>query len=266
MLLGVAMPTLLNFTFPPSQEHPEALGRLELFARYGPTDEDGRLRGGISGSHTHTDTEIRQMIMLNTKEALFSMLKRPRSQVEIVVESMLPLALEENISRPEIKKMLASVPRDANGRMTLGPVQDIVLENQRSRLQALFKNYSIRGKKERGPKVPYQNKQADALLAITRRKKMNGPEESYAQEKRLHAYSTSLALLQDCRDKADQIVCNVTICRHRGDVTDRWDRYCALRRTGRSGYVKARNTPRLCEDDVADKHPGVSSLTATMGY
>merc|ERR1719424_1462400 len=98
---------------------------------------------------------------------------------------------------------------------------------------------------------------------------MSVAEENYAQDKRLHAYSTALADLEDCRNtsKADQINCNVSLCRHRGDISDRWDRYCAVRRTGRSGYVKARNERKGCtvfDDGLADKHPGVSSLRASM--
>lgn len=265
--IGVAMPTLMLFVFPPTQEHPEALGRLELFARYGPTDENGQLRGGISGSHEHTDSEIRGMIMTCTQEALYKVLKRPRNEVEVIVDAVLPLSSQENIGRAEIRKLLANVPRDANGRMDFTVLQDTVLANQRHRLQAIIK-HGPQGKKEREIKVPFQCKQADALLAITRKKKMTAPEETYAQEKRLHAYSTHLALLEDCRDKADQINCNVSLCRHRGDVDDRWDRYCAVRRTGRSGYVKARNQGRGCtvfDDGLADKHPGVASLRATMG-
>jgi len=260
----------MRFTFPPNQEHAESLGRLELFARYGPTDEEGQLRGGISGSHVHTDGEIHKMIEHNTREAFFSLVKKPRTQAEIIVADILPTALQENITKGEIRKLLQNVFKDESGRMNFTGLQDVVMANLRNRLQVIMQNYSrlARGK-ERGPKVPFQCKQEAALMAITRKKKMNIPEENYAQEKRLHAFSTSLALLEDCRDKALQINLNVTLCRHRGDTTDRWDRYCSVRRTGRSGYVKARNTPRVCadfSDGVADRHPGVSSLIATMSY
>lgn len=265
-MLGVAMPTLMLFAFPPNQEHPEALGRLEIFARYGPTDENGQLRGGIGGFHGHTDPEIHQMIRECTSEAFFKVLKRPRNQAEVLVDAVLPLALEENITRGEIRKLLSNVPKDANGRMDFTVLQDTVLANQRHRLQAIIK-HGPQEKKERELKVPFQCKQADALLAITRKKKLTAGEESWAQGKRLHAYATQLALLQDCREKAAQVNMNVSLCRHRGDVSDKWDRYCAVRKTGRSGYVKARNQPRGCtvfDDAFADKHPGVASLKATM--
>lgn len=260
------MPTLMSFTFPPHQEHPESLGRLEVFARYGPTDEEGRLRGGILGSHTNTDVEIRNMINFNTREALFSILKRPRNQTEVLVDAIVPQALEENITRCEVRKLLSSVPKDVNGRMTFDVLQETVLANQQQRLQAILKDHAP-GKKEKGSKIQYQCKQADARLAITHRKKMNVPQENYAQEKRLHAYSTALATMEDCHGKARQVNLNVVLCRQRGDVSDRWDRCCSVRRTGRSGYVKARNHPRTCaalDDGLADRHPGVSSLAATM--
>lgn len=265
---GVAMPTLMLFVFPPHQEHPEALGRLELFARYGPTDELGQLRGGIAGSHGHTDNEIHHMIRESTREAFFKALKKPKSQVEVLVDVLLPDALEENIKKSEIRKLLKNVRKDEYGRMEFDSFQDTVLANQRLRLRSVIK-HGAKAKEEKVLKVPFQSKMADALLAITRKKKMNVPEENYAQDKRLHAYSTHLALLQDCKDSADQINLNVSLCRHRGPVSDRWDRYCAVRRSGRSGYVKARNQPKGCtvfDDGLADRHPGVTSLRATSCY
>jgi hypothetical protein len=187
--------------------------------------------------------------------------------VEVLVDAVLPLALQGTVTKSEIRALLQPVRKDESGRLNFTQLQDIVLASQRSRLMAIMKSYGLYGKKERGPKLPYQCKQADALLAITRKKKMNVPEENHAQEKRLHAYSTHLALLRDCKDQADQINLNVSLCRHRGDVNDRWDRYSAVRRTGRSGYVKARNHPRLnpaMDDGLADRHPGVSCLASTM--
>mmetsp|Transcript_2476 Transcript_2476/g.2701 ORF Transcript_2476/g.2701 Transcript_2476/m.2701 type:complete len:81 (+) Transcript_2476:195-437(+) len=67
----------------------------------------------------------------------------------------------------------------------------------------------------------------------------------------------------------NQLVSNVILCRNNGDVDDRWDRYCALRRVGKATYVKARNQPHSgfasMDDGLSDKHPGVSSLLST-GY
>merc|ERR1719265_1280328 len=176
---GVSMPVLLSFCYPPTQEHPEALGRLELFARYGPTDENGRLRGGIAGSHGHTDAEVHQMIRTATKEAFFKALKQPKSQIEVMVDTVLPEVLEENIERAEIKKLLSSVPKDENARMNFTALQDIILTNQQHRLKAFMKHGPK--KKEREMKVPYQCKQAEALLRITKKKKMSVPEANYAQ-------------------------------------------------------------------------------------
>ena len=42
--------------------------RMDLFAYYGPCDDDGQLRGGPAGQHLHTDLEIRQMITELNKE------------------------------------------------------------------------------------------------------------------------------------------------------------------------------------------------------
>mmetsp|Transcript_43128 Transcript_43128/g.77466 ORF Transcript_43128/g.77466 Transcript_43128/m.77466 type:complete len:344 (-) Transcript_43128:29-1060(-) len=264
---GFSMPSLMKFLFPGTLEHPECTGRLELFAYYGPANEEGQLRGGIRGGHVHTDLEIRQMISHNCREALFSLFNRPRETVEVIVDTLLPLALDDNYTAAEVKKLLRPVPVDGNGRLDFTAAQAIILENQKRRLKALV-NDGI-SKKERGCKVPFQSEQRDHLLAVTRKKKQNAAEEATAQFKRLHAYTTTLSTLQDGHQAA-QLSSNVILCRELGNVNDRWDRYCAVRRSGRSGYVKARNMRRnpcdLADGGMGDKHPGCSSLVATSAH
>merc|ERR1712176_781614 len=92
---------------------------------------------------------------------------------------------------------------------------------------------------------------------------MTDPEGNYAQAKRLHKYGTTLGTLEDQSRMHSHITQNVRLCRHLGDCDDKWDRYCSVRRTGRTGYVKAKNRPRLCLDDgLADKYPECSSLVS----
>merc|ERR1712183_1251612 len=57
-LPGVLEQGLRQFLCPSTLENPDVVGRLELFAEYGPTDDDGFLRGGVGGRRSHTDLEI----------------------------------------------------------------------------------------------------------------------------------------------------------------------------------------------------------------
>lgn len=262
---GVSWTQFHLFLFPSNLEHPESTGRLELFARYGPVDSDGRLRGGIGGSHVHTDLEIRQMIAHETREMLFALFKKPRATVEVIVDSLMPAALDQNYTWAEVRKLLRHVPVDSDGRLNFAVAQKVILENQRRRLQDLLKEGGT--KKERGPRVPFQSKAAEMLMATTRRKKLNEQEEQLAKTKRTANYCTLVATLQD-QTLTNQLVSNVTLCRGLGRVDDRWDRYCALRRVGKASYIQARNHPHAgvpCIDDgLADKHAGCSSLVAAM--
>jgi len=264
------MTSLMKFLFPAHLEHPESTGRLELFAKYGPVDEQGRLHGGILGAHVHTDLEIKNMIWNNTREALYKAYNKPREIVEVLVDVMLPIAIgkETNITKGEVRKILRNVSTEPDSdRMRFSDMQSTVFAWQKERLQALIKHGAM-SHKDKGSKIFNQSRHAHALMSVTRKEKLTVGEENYAQEKRLHNYTTLLATLEDTKDLADQIGANVVLCRHRGDVNDRWDRYCAVRRTGRSGYVKARNQPRpvnvIQDDGLADKHPGVNSLRATF--
>lgn len=253
------------FLFPNNLEHPESTGRLELFARYGPVDSEGRLRGGISGAHVHTDLEIRQMIAHETRERLFKLFNKPRATVEIIVDALMPKALDHNYTWAEVKKMLKVVEPDSTGRLDFSQMQRIILDSQQQRLRALLKHGTLQ--RERGPRVPFQSKAADVLMAITRKKKLNPQEEQMCQQKRLGKYCTLIASMED-QNQGNQLATNVALVRGLGSVNDRWDRYCALRRTGKISYVQARNTAQqggaVQDDGCADKHAGSASLIASM--
>lgn len=210
----VAWNELNQFLYPPHQEHPESIGRLEIFARYGPLDSWGQLRGSVGGSHVHTDNEIKLMIAHETREMLFALFNKPRVIAEVIVDPLLPVALGQRMTWKEVRKLLAKVPTDSDGRFNFAAAQNVILENQRRRLQILLKE-------EGDPKAGFK------------------------------PVPTSMAVIRGV-----------------GDVRDRWDRYCAIRRTFRSSFVQARNEPFAglgCMDDgLADKHPGVSSLVSTL--
>merc|ERR1712232_441394 len=91
-----------------------------------------------------------------------------------------------------------------------------------------------------------------------------GMEQEVAMGRRLHSYATLVAPIEQ-QNLGQELRGNVMLMRTPGDVKDRWDRYCAVRRTGRPGYVGSRNEGRFnpsLDDGLGNKHPGVSSLLA----
>merc|ERR1712107_525359 len=168
-------------------------------------------------------------------------------------DTLMPLAMGHNYTQAEVWKLLRDVPTDQSGKMDFAAMQDVILASQRRRLEILLKDGAV----ERGHRcgVPYQSKASEALMAVTRKKKLNVAEENLSKIKRLGCYGTLVAGLEE-QNLGSEIAANVTLCRSLGSVDDRWDRYCALRRQGKSSYVGARNTPRQvgCHDDgLADK-------------
>eukprot|EP00439_Symbiodinium_sp_Y106_P061014 s615_g9.t1 len=272
----------------------ESTGRLELFAYYGPVDEAGKLRGGIGGSHIHTDLEIRQMIYHQTREMLFTLFKKPRETVEVIVDGLMPAAMAYNYTWSEVKQLLKPCFNEMGsngGKLHFAHMQKIILKSQKERLQALLKDKNAAFKErymlevncayllllqERGPKVPFQSKPQHALLAPIAKKQLNSCEEPGVLAMSVCCLGEGLSAgkiaektVRQDQNLQDQLVSNVILCRNPGDVDDRWDRYCAVRRVGKATYVKARNLPHSgyasMDDGLSDKHPGVSSLISA-GY
>eukprot|EP00929_Paragymnodinium_shiwhaense_P112143 TRINITY_DN80398_c0_g1_i1.p2 TRINITY_DN80398_c0_g1~~TRINITY_DN80398_c0_g1_i1.p2 ORF type:complete len:406 (+),score=98.49 TRINITY_DN80398_c0_g1_i1:145-1362(+) len=265
----VSMDSLKKFMFPSRLENPNTTGRLELFCRYGPADEDGNLRGGQGGSHVHSDGDINVMVKQDCREGLFRQFNRPKSDVEEIVNSLLPAAMSGRYSEKEVEAMLAKVPRDEEGRMNFAVMQNLVLEKMDQRLKAIVKRVEsgkpIVPPKERPIAVGFQSEPNAIRMSITTKKKYtNDSEAIVATERRLNSYAGLIAPVEQ-QQMAQQLAANVVLVRGPGDVTERWDRYCALRRTGRSSYVRARNSERYnpaLDEGLTNKHPGVSSLLA----
>lgn len=260
---GVTMKALMAFLFPPHLEHPESTGRLDLFAYYGPCDDNGKLRGGPGGYHFHTDLEIRHMITELNKDNLYSLISRPRETVETMVNEILPKAVSHHYTEKDIIRLFAGISPDDSGRYKFGDMQNVVIKDQRQRLLTLIKGGEIAKAARRA--IPFQSKPAYVLQSITRKKKLRANEESECLKKRMNAYSSMCAPLEQ-QNLSSAIAGNVLMVRSIGDVDDRWDRYCALRRTGKVSYVTARNTSRGRfggDDELADKAPRCSTLTAS---
>jgi len=266
-LEGVSVRSLRQFLFPKTLENPDVLGRLELYARYGPAGEDGLLRGGASGTHVNTDSEIKQMVELNCQEALFEFMQKPRSAAENVVKALLPAAMVQKYTWEDVQKVLDGL-ESKNGRLNFADVQRAVFASQRRRFQALLRRAKggkpIAPSAERPPRVGFQSQAAAHLMELGVRSKLTSAEKEICDSRRIHSYGTLIASLED-QQQAHQIRANVQLVRGPGGVEDKWDRYCAMRRVGRSSYVQARNEGRLnpsMDDGLANKHPSCSSLVA----
>mmetsp|Transcript_17144 Transcript_17144/g.37165 ORF Transcript_17144/g.37165 Transcript_17144/m.37165 type:complete len:346 (-) Transcript_17144:136-1173(-) len=240
---GVSWNALLRFLFPLELEHPESLCRLELFARFGPVDSEGRLRGGVRGSHVHSNFEIRQMLQNETQQALFSVVEKPRSSAEIIVEQALPRAIAEVYSQTEVRNLLKDVQLDDNGDMKFSEMQKVILDNRRRRLKAILHQDCPTAAKSLGTgRVPFQSTASDALFLGLTQRRLNEQEEAFLKDKRLGRYTTLLASLED-QNKATAIIANLTLMRPVGRTDDRWDRYCCLRKQGKPSYVQGPSRP-----------------------
>mmetsp|Transcript_41322 Transcript_41322/g.81609 ORF Transcript_41322/g.81609 Transcript_41322/m.81609 type:complete len:342 (+) Transcript_41322:37-1062(+) len=266
---GVTLGALQRFLFPTGIDNPDAVGRLEVYALYGPSDDEGFLRGGVRGSHVHTDSEINLMIEDLTREALFKLCdgRRRSSAVHRVVSSLLPVAMSQRYTWAEVKRVLRSVDK-TRGSMNFSEVQRAILESQTKRLQKLLSNAKrglpISPPRESMPRLPYQSRSAAQLTAIAQKEKLTPAQHAIRDTKLLHGYTWQMTSAGG-QASAAELRSNTWLVRGPGGVEDRWDRYCASRRDGRASYVQARNHSRagLCLDDgLMDKHPGCSSLLA----
>lgn len=256
------MKALNMFLFPAHLEHPESTGRLDLFAHFGPVTESGTLQGGPAGTHVHTDLEIRHMITEMNRKFLYKIFNRPKETVETIVNEILPKAVAHHYTPQDIVKMFGALPVDDHGYHRFCEMQDLVLADQKRRLTTLIHGGEIQKISRKA--IPYQTKPAQILQSITLKKKLRDCEAVVANTKRLHAHSFMVAPLEQ-QNISSQLAANVQLVRGHGSVSERWDRYCAVRRTGKTSYVTARNTARNRrdgDDDLGDKAPHCSTLTA----
>merc|ERR1719161_2491966 len=84
-------------------------------------------------------------------------------------------------SEAQGRRMFKDVRRNEEGRLNFLQMQDIIRESQKRRLNVLVKR-AMGGKpiappKERPQKVPFQNRTADVLMEVTRKKKYTNLQE-----------------------------------------------------------------------------------------
>jgi hypothetical protein len=180
-----------------------------------------------------------------------------------MVNEILPKAVSHHYAEKDIIRLFVGISPDDQGRYKFADMQTVILADQRRRLLTLIKGGEIAKAARRA--IPFQSKPASILQAITRKKKLRQNEEIISRGKRMNAYSSLTAPLEQ-QNLSNAIAGNVLLVRPLGDVDDRWDRYCAVRRTGKVSYVGARNCARMRlpgDDDLADKAPNCSTLTAS---
>lgn len=236
---GVKVSALFKFLFPPQLEQPESTGRLDLFAHYGPVDDEGFLRAGVANRHAACDHEIKKMIQSLNETLLYELFARPKDTVEVVVKEILPTAVSHCYTDNEIRRLISPVSADSEGRLPFRDLQDIILEDQRRRLLTLIHGGNITA--ETRKQIPFQNHAQKIMTRVIRKKKLLPQQEFLCKTKLLHAAAGLIAPIE-MQNLSSQLSNNILLLRNVGRVTDRWDRYCALRQVGQSSYVNARNT------------------------
>merc|ERR1719433_397368 len=103
------------------------------------------------------------------------MFNKPRATVEIIVDALMPKALEHNYTWSEVKQLLKDVKLDNHSCLNFSDMQKVILDSQRERLRALVRDGTLQ--KERGPRVAFQSKAADILMQCVKKKKLNVQEE-----------------------------------------------------------------------------------------
>jgi hypothetical protein len=199
------------------------------------------------------------MITQINRETLFELFSRPRETVEILVHTLLPQALKHHYTEKEVLKLFSAVPADKSGRIKFADLQRVILADQRRRLLTLISGGSILQSKRKS--IPYQSYQPKNFQI----KNNQSPAEQYlARTKNLNNKASILAPLE-MQNLSDKLIANCTLLGELGEANDRWDRYCAVRKSGRSSYVAARNTPRVLvgTNPRLDRHPGCSTLVAS---
>merc|ERR1719240_2413476 len=171
---GVKMEALMKFLCPEKLEHPESTGRLDLFAYYGPCDDDGNLLGGKAGGHCHSHLEIRQMIKELNEEHLYTLISRPRETVETMVAEILPKAVSHHYTERDIMRLFGGISADDSGRYKFSDMQTLIVADQRRRLLTLINGGEIAKTARR--QLPFQSKPAQKLQQITTRRKLRPNE------------------------------------------------------------------------------------------
>lgn len=150
----VDLEEVMRFVFDPKLQHPLSYGRLVSWALYGPLDTSQGLRGGARGGHTLLKFELdamaidieRQDILLiylpeGTDVATLSaaehsaiLAQADRCQKSKRGRGTAPHSM---VSKDDVVRLFADLPRDADGKMLFSQMQQRVVDWRQGKVRAM---------------------------------------------------------------------------------------------------------------------------------
>ena len=120
-----------SFLFPKHLCHPKSTGRLTILQRYGPLDDQGRLRGGKYGSHVVSEAELKCMVKEVYVDDLMrvytdqpeTLTSRQREDIAKSASRRVRDAIYRNITMEELNEILTAVPKNSVGGMDFADLQ-----------------------------------------------------------------------------------------------------------------------------------------------
>jgi hypothetical protein len=228
---------LASFIFPLHIEHPDTTGRLDLLAYLGPVTSEGKLYGGYLGRHAVEDQEITGMVLQQVRDTCRKVIGPGKDAV--VEEAVKKSYLAKRLSREDVDNLLRNVPILDSGCLDFSRLQRVVLALHHQRIVEIADQLSCKslnaGVVENT--VVYQHKPTIQYV----RKKKKTPGSGLLG--RIH----SIVAIDESA-KAESIRANMKLIRPVGRFGDKWDRSCAMRKSGKPDYV-GKNGVRVMEDD-----------------
>ncbi len=141
---------LFDFVFPAHVQHPKSAARLFAVGMFGPLDEDtGQLRGGVRGRRVLSDYELHALLdELADEDALSVCVPRemarglqPEQKAEVLrsVRDIVPEL--PRVSPSQVSALLASVSRDAQGKLAFAELQQAIVRARQQRVAGLQRMY-----------------------------------------------------------------------------------------------------------------------------
>eukprot|EP00941_MAST-03F_sp_MAST-3F-sp1_P004336 g4336.t1 len=192
---SVVLKTLMQYLFPPKQQHPSSTGRLFVFGMYGPLDKQGYIRGGKFGTHRVSESELKTMVSEIFKEDITSiytddinMTMAQRNEIVAKASPMIKDCLSRNFTKTEILQMCKDLPRDDAGGLSFHDLQAMIL---RIRAERLTECRLMTRKKEK--------------VELKRKKKKKGNKKKWGEIEKIHDTEAFKVMHKMLHRKAFQI-------------------------------------------------------------
>ncbi|DBA00207.1 TPA: hypothetical protein N0F65_007832 [Lagenidium giganteum] len=204
----VRLEDLMNFLFPPHMQHSNSVGRLFVFALYGPLDHKARLRSGEKGLHVVTDQELNTMSTRIEREDILAVYRlcslTQEEEEEVIRQVDRHLKSFPRYTKRDIEALFQPLPRDAQGCMSFHDMQRAIIKERLRRVVCM--------KDDVHPSLapPVQNKYKAAMKRLTKTKDevvppsmflkdcgLNGAENATLVSRLLSNYSFQICHLDD---------------------------------------------------------------------